>query len=134
MAPITATTAMARPKKALTHRMPPTIEVIRFVNSTGGGLTVGYSCCWRWMLWFIAWVIGPPIQNGSVRAYTPSSTYQPATASCRGRVHDVASREVRPIDWYCGGTHARPVGNHAVPFHRVRPSGESVVIHCRPSQ
>jgi hypothetical protein len=51
------------------------------------------------MLWFIALAIGPLIQNGSERAYTPSMTYQPATASCSGRVHDVGSREDRPGDW-----------------------------------
>src|SRR5579859_888200 len=95
---MTATRQIAAPTMAPTHRNPPTIEVIASARPAGGGLTVGFSSCWRWMLWlmlwFIAWVSVPPIQKGMVRAYTPDRAYQPATASWSGLVHEVGWRTV----------------------------------------
>jgi hypothetical protein len=87
------------------------------------------------MLWLMAWVMGPLIQNGIDTARTAASPYHAATAYWRGLVHEVASRVVRggalkPI----GQTAGLPTGIHADPFHRERPSCESVLTQLVPSQ
>ena len=60
---------------------PFMIEVSELAKSAGGGVAVGFKASWRWIAWFMAWDMLLPIQNGSERTYTPSSTYQAATAN-----------------------------------------------------
>jgi hypothetical protein len=86
------------------------------------------------MLWFIAWVIGPPIQKGRDSEYNAEIAPQAATAYCSGRVHDVGWRVVGGICWYVGGPESWPAGTQADPFQRFLPSCESVLNHCWPSQ
>ena len=53
---------------AATQRTPDMIDPIVAAKSDGNGDAVGWSDCWRWMLWLIASVIVPLIQNGSESA------------------------------------------------------------------